>query len=277
MRPVSNAHIHTLWCDGENTAREMADAAAALEFSALGFSSHATARFETGCPGVADAGAYRSEINSLKESFAGKLAVFCGLEQDDYALAEQRENYDYIIHSTHYFPETGGRHDPVDRDPKTANEIYINRYSHDGIAMVEDYFRLLADGVRRYRPDIVGHYDLIVKFNSNNRMFDEDSKAYRQTALLYLDGIIDILNPYGGMVEINTGGMRYTSKRLPYSGAPFLLKRLLEKKARVIITGDSHSAKTLDYGYNETFLKLKAAGFSSMAVLTADGFVDINI
>ncbi|MCL2539773.1 MAG: PHP domain-containing protein, partial [Oscillospiraceae bacterium] len=105
MRPVSNAHVHTSWCDGENTADEMARAAIGLGFSAIGFSSHAKANFETSCPGVSDVAGYLSDISAQKEKYIERLAVFRGLEQDDYALAERREDYDYIIQSTHYFPE----------------------------------------------------------------------------------------------------------------------------------------------------------------------------
>ena len=276
-RGLSNAHVHSSWCDGENTAREMAKAACAARFSALGYSSHAPANYETGFPGVGDTAAYRAEIAAVKEEYSGKLAVFCGLEQDDYSLADRRGAYDYIIHSVHYFPMIEGRCDPVDRSSESARATFVTRYGGDGLAMAEDYFELLAFGVRTFKPDIVGHYDLITKFNSAGFMFDESSKAYMDTAVRYLDDVIETAGAYGGMIEVNTSGMRYRADRRPYAGAPFLLRRLREKKARVIITADSHSAEGIAYKLADARLMLKAAGFTSMAVLTESGFCDVAI
>ncbi len=143
--------------------------------------------------------------------------------------------------------------------------------------MAEDYYTLVAKGVTRYRPDIVGHFDLITKFNRLLRMFDEESKSYQEIALDYLDEVVTVVNDYGGMVEINTSGMLFNRKDVPYCGARFLLDRLKERKVRVIITGDSHAKETLNFGFERAFDLLKAAGFSSMAVLKNGTFCDIEI
>lgn len=275
MPMQSNAHTHTTWCDGKNTTREMAERAIERGFTDLGFSSHSPAPFDKRCVGITDEAAYRAEIDGLKEELDGRLAILCGVEQDFYAPVD-REKYDYVIHSTHYLPRDGGKYEAVDDLPSMTLETWKNRYQIDGIAMVRDYYALAAKGVAEYRPDVVGHFDLITKYNQNSAMFDEGSKEYREIALEALDAVIDVVNDYGGMIEVNTGGMPKGYRKVPYP-APFLLRRMAERDVRAIITSDSHEVATLDYGYDIALELMRAAGFKKMAVLKDGAFRDVGI
>ena len=276
MRILSNAHVHTTYCDGINTPEEIIKAAVALGFSDIGFSSHTRAPFDPGCPGVTDPAAYKEEISALKDRYSKRISVLCGAEQDFFSPVE-KEDYDYIIHSSHYLPGEDGNPWPLDSSPELTKELIKTRYFGDGAAMAEDYFELLAKGVGLYLPDIVGHIDLVTKFNDDSALFDESSAKYQDAAVCCLDKIATVINGYGGMIEINTGGMRIKKSGAAYGGAPFLLERILRSNLRVIITGDSHSADTLDYGFNTALQALRQAGFSSMAVLSGGEFTDVKI
>ena len=272
----SNVHVHTSWCDGSNSPREMVEAALIKGFSDIGFSSHAPPKIKGPGPGISDIDAYIKEISSLRDEYAGRINILCGAEQDSYALVDKNK-FDYIIHSEHSFPVISGNYDSVDKNPSAAKKTFVTRFRGDGIAMAGEYFEFLLSGVKFYHPDIVGHYDLIAKFNSANNMFDRDSAEYQNLAVTYLDEIISTIIDYGGMIEINTSGVRYKKTGYPYAGEPFMLKRILERKARVIITGDSHSAEMIDYKFNETLELLKTFGFSSVAVLLSGRFTDVSI
>ena len=272
----SNAHVHTTWCDGAQTPKEMIEAALSKRFFDLGFSSHAPPAIKGPGHGISDIPAYIGEISNLKNEYEGRLFILCGAEQDSYAKVD-REKFDYIIHSEHSLSMDSGVYYPIDHTPQKTLDTFKTRYGGNGLLLAEDYFKLLAEGVKTYSPDIVGHFDLIAKFNSNSLMFDEDSKDYRSLALSYLDEIITCVNGYGGMIEINTSGIRYKGTPYPYAGTPYMLKRLYEKKTRVIITGDSHSSDMLDYMFPQTLELLKSIGFSSLAVLSGGRFCDIKI
>ena len=99
----SNAHTHSLWCDGKNTTEEMTLAAIELGFTDLGFSSHSPAPFDDRCLGISDEVAYRNEIDELESRYDGRITLTCGCEQDYYAPVD-RGRYEYIINSTHYLP-----------------------------------------------------------------------------------------------------------------------------------------------------------------------------
>ena len=276
MTLTSNAHVHTNWCDGFNTAEEMVLAAIKLRFTDLGFSSHSSAPFDPSSPGLINPEGYRNEIAELKQKYEGRISILCGLEQDVNSEKEM-EKYDYIILSAHYLPVVEGNHDSIDHNPRRLDEIIKERYSNNSIALAREYFSHLTQGVKQYKPDIVGHFDVITKFNKESRIFDEQSKEYQDAALTYLDEIIDCINDYGGMIEINTSGIRYKWTGYPYAGSPFILSRILAKKARIIITGDSHEIGMLKYKFPEALEMIKAAGFSSMTVLKNGSFVDVNI
>lgn len=275
MNMRSNVHTHTTWCDGQNTPREMAQAALALGFTDLGFSSHAPAPFDAGCPGVADEAAYRADIAALRAEYAGRLNILCGVEQDIYAPVDAGK-YDYVIGSNHYLPHDGQDYVAADGDIEMISVARRWRYEGNGIAMARAFYQLSAKNVALNKPDIVGHFDVITKFNKNNVLFDEEDPAYQKVALEALDEVIDVIQGYNGMFEVNTGAVTRGLRKLPYP-APFLLHHMAQRGARVIITTDCHSTKTLNGGFSIACRQLLQAGYTTMVVLKDSAFQDVKI
>jgi len=276
MKAVSNIHVHSNWCDGADAPDDIIRVALKKGFTDLGFSSHAHAPFDSSCPGIKNEDKYINDIMRVKIENEGRITALCGVEQDCLTPIDRRK-YDYTILSSHYFPEFEGRYDPVDESFKSIKETLKCRYSGNGISMLNDYFSFLTKGVIEQKPDVVGHFDLVAKFNNKSLLFDERSKEYINLSLIYLEEILNCINGYGGMIEVNTSRIKYREDRYPYAGTPYMLKVLKDKKARVIITTDCHSADTLDYMYPETVQLLKENGLSSMSILKNGKFVDVNI
>ncbi len=92
-------HVHTTFCDGQAAPEEMVRAALETGLDAIGFSGHSRTAFdESWCMSEAGTAAYRAEIARLKDAYAGRIAVYCGIEQD--ILSElPAEGYDYVIGS----------------------------------------------------------------------------------------------------------------------------------------------------------------------------------
>lgn len=275
MNCISNVHTHCTWCDGSSTPREVVEQAIAYGFSDLGFSSHSPAPFDPSCPGIRDEAAYRADINALKQEYAGRLGILCGVEQEFYGPVDTT-NYDYFIGSCHYFPLGENEKVSADFSEEISLRVKDEYYGGDGIAMARDFYALSAENVRRFKPTIVGHYDVLGKFNKTGSLFDEQSKAYRQAALEPMDAIIDIIGPYGGMIELNTAALVRGLRDVPYP-APFLLRHMAQRGARVIITTDSHRADTLNAGFEQGCEFLRQAGYSKMAVLKNGEFVDVGL
>ena len=275
MKCVSNVHTHCTWCDGVGTPRRVVEAALALGFSDIGFSSHAPAPFDPTCPGVADEKAYRQDIHALKEEFAGRISVLCGMEQDYFAPVNG-VNYDYVIGSSHYLPIDGNSCIAADGHIDKVIQARDEEFGADGIAMATAFYQMSADHIRRDKPDIVGHYDVITKFNKDGTLFDEDSSAYKNAALESLDEIISTVKEYDGMIEVNTGALVRGLREVPYP-APFMLQHMAQRGVRAIITADSHKVETLNGGFDQALAFMQQAGFTSMAVLQNGKFVDVKI
>jgi histidinol-phosphatase (PHP family) len=271
---TSNAHTHTTLCDGLDTPEAMAKAALALGFTDLGFSAHSPAPFDRECPGLADPQAYRLRIASLGERYAGRLGVLCGIELD--YLSEPGGEYGYTIGSVHYLAPSGGEPQPVDSSPEEAQKLLEEGYGGDGLAMTRDFYETTVLNAERRKPDIIGHFDLITKFNGGGLFFDEAGSGYRSLALEALDAVISSALPRGGIIEVNTGAMARGLRPWPYP-APFLLKHMAQRGARAIITSDCHSAPLLDAGFDRAAALLAEAGFKSMAVLRNRQFIDVRI
>lgn len=256
----SNAHTHSTWCDGRDSLEDMAQAAIELGFTDLGFTCHSPALFDPSCPGVQNEAAYQAALRELKEKLTGRLNISLGLEWDYYS-ADPIDGYDYTIGSVHYFPPRQGIFRSVDESPESLMKTLDEWYQGDKMFMVSDFYDTVVKHIDRNRSKIVGHFDLITKFNEKNLWLDEDSEEYQVIASKALNDVIDIIQTYEGMVEINTGAISRNWRSTPYPN-PFLLKQLKKRNCPIIITSDSHEMSTLTCHFPETVELLKAIGFT---------------
>ena len=240
---MNNFHTHTGFCDGRNTPEEMVRKAISLGMKAIGFSGHSHTPFDPGyCMDGVSEPKYRAEILRLKKAYEGQIAVHLGIEQDYYS-APADPAYAYIIGSVHYV-EKEGRYVSVDDTPQILQQAVETLYGGDWYALCEDYYRLDADVVKKTHCQIVGHFDLITKFNQKHHFFDEDHPRYRKAAGEALDSLLR----QNVLLEINTGAISRGWKTSPYP-ADFLLKQLGEHGARVILSSDAHRKEDLLYGF----------------------------
>ena len=245
-------HVHTEFCDGYNTAEEMVRAAIALGCPRIGLSSHAPLAY----PGYAmlpeRVAEYRAECARLKEKYRDRIEVLCGLEVDLYSLPIEGE-YDYIIGSSHSLSPVGedGRRTDVD-GPLDALLACIDRhFGGDVYAAVEDYYAGVAR-LGRLRPDIIGHIDLVRKYNRGGALFDEADPRYVAASRAAVDALL----PLGARFEVNTGAVARGYLDAPYPAEP-LLSYILSRGGRVILTGDAHRKENLCYQFEkwEQYLK----------------------
>lgn len=258
--PLSNLHTHTVLCDGNNTAQEMAEAACAKGFVSLGFSGHSCTPFDLcWCMTAQGTEEYCRQVRALKKQYQGKMEILLGIEQDYYSVV-QRGEFDFIIGSLHYLrdQETGVFY-PVEDTPQGL-EACINRAFHgDVMAFVRRFYQVAAEAPHETSPDIVGHFDIIKKLNQKNRFFDQESREYRTAALEAITRAAES----GAVFEVNTGGIYRGYLDEPYP-APFLLRRLAELQAPITLSSDSHDTASLDYGFGSTSELLKACGHKTV-------------
>lgn len=270
MRPeLCSVHTHTTLCDGKDTPEAMAAAACALGIRYLGFSghSHTPIPCDEGAVLPTDMTAYRETVLRLREKYTGRMEILLGLEWDSQSDITP-EGFDYWIGSVHYQKGSNGRFYAADWSAEQFALCRDELFAGDPLAVTEGYFPEVAR-VAALRPTILGHLDLIAKFNAGNALFDESAPRYRAAALEALHAV----DPSATLLEINTGGMARGYRDVPYP-ALFLLKEWRTMGGRIIFTADAHSASGLLYGYDLAADLARAAGFSAAAALTMSGIVE---
>ena len=236
---LRDLHVHTNYCDGINTPEEMILSAIEKNMECIGFSAHSYTFFdESYCIKKEEIEDYILEINALKEKYKEKICILCGIEQDYYSDMPT-DKYDYVIGSVHYL-KIGNAYLSIDETKENFVEIAEKYFSNDYYAFAEKYFSTVAEMAEKLHPDIIGHFDLISKFNKDYTLFDETDKRYILSRNTAADRILKLGIPF----EINVGGISRGYKLMPYPDIPTILY-LAERGGKFIFSGDSHSKDTL--------------------------------
>ena len=264
-----SVHTHSVLCDGKGTLAEMAAAAyaAGVRFYGASGHSHTEIPHDAGNVLPTDPAEYREQVLRLREEYAGRMEVLLGIEQDSRSAQPVPDWADYWIGSVHnlYDPKTGKYHG-IDWDRERLTACRDQMFGGDMLALTEGYYRDVAAMADR-RPAILGHIDLVTKLNRGNALFDEDDPRCRTAALEALHHT----DPDATLLEVNTGGV-YRGYRKDFYPGPWLLGEWQKMGGKVIITSDSHDIASLTYGFDEAAAAIKAAGFTSVEVLTGHGF-----
>lgn len=269
---LSSVHVHSKLCDGKNTLDEMAVTAWRAGLKTLGFSGHSHTPCDIEyCMTQSRTALYKAQVAKLKERYAGKLDILCGLEWDLYS-DDDPTAYDYFIGSAHYVrgPKTGRYYEIDFREADLAACIQDD-FDGDGLAVVEAYF----DNVRQvaeHKPTILGHFDLIKKINKGNKFFDENSPRYAAAARTALEAAA----ANGCVLEVNTSSV-YRGYREDFFPGEDILRAWKEMGGEVVITADAHEAKALTFGFDEAAAMLKKLGYDHVQVLGKDGFTPCEL
>ncbi len=244
-------HIHTSYCDGKNTPDEIIQRAIELNMKKIGLVCHSYTYFdESYCIKRDDVAAFISEVRSASQKYSEKIEVLCGVEQDYYS-DEPIDNFDFVIGSVHYV-RVGSNFLDVDNTKEQFISQVKEHYNGDYVAFCEAYFKTISDVAEKTKCDIIGHFDLITKFNEANLLFDTNDKRYEQAAYAAVDNLLKYNIPF----EINTGAISrgYRSEAYPENK---YIEYILQKGGRVVLSSDSHSVGSLccEFDKYEKFIK----------------------
>lgn len=244
-------HVHSTYCDGKNTLEEMILSAVEKKFTYLGFSGHGYTYFdESYCMSKENEALYFEEIGRLKEKYKDKIRILRGVERDGLSDYDAHP-YDYKIASVHYI-RAGEEIREIDRSREVEEETIKNFFGGDPYAYAEEYYKTVANQT----GDIVGHFDLITKYDKENKIYTPREERYKKAVISAMEMLLD----KNMVFEVNTGSMARGYKDRPYPDM-WILEELKKRGGRVIITSDCHRAHCLDYGYDETEKMLSKIGF----------------
>ena len=272
MIPLCNFHTHTHYCDGKNSPEEMILEAIRLGCETIGFSGHAPADMwnsEDWCIPREKLESYKDELFTLKKKYASQIEVLVGLELDYYS--PKPDWVEYSIGSVHQL-KVRGVEIPVDLDYDQLCGLVQEAYGGDFMAYAKDFYALSADVANKTKCEIVGHFDLLTKFNEKYHYLNESDPKYRSMALEALDAVME----RDVMFEINTGAISRGWRTTPYP-APFLLERIAEKQGRVVLNSDAHAKEHILFRFEESVEYAKACNLRELWIYRNGRFVPMSI
>ena len=236
---MRDLHTHTIYSDGSNTPEEMVLSAIKKGLKVIGISDHSYTSFDTSyCMKKEHIEKYIKEIERLKIKYSAEIEVLCGIEQDLYS-GIPKYDFDYIIGSVHYI-KLGDEYIPVDSSAKDLKAAAHKYFSGDIYPLIQEYYRLVSTVAEKTGADIIGHFDLITKFQEKECLFDDKDERYIRAWQSAVDKLLesDIL------FEVNYGAISRGYKTVPYP-AEDIKEYILKKGGRFVLSSDSHHIDTI--------------------------------
>jgi len=234
--------------------RRMIQAAIEKGFDTIGFSSHAMLP-QNDVDWVLTpekAKRYATEIRALAEEYKEKIRVLCGVEAD-YIPGGATPSHaayaaiapDYIIGSIHFIKAPDGFVFAIDNTPEDLFEGIADHFDGDISSFVKAYYAAEREMVSRYDFEIVGHPDVVRKFNMKHPFLEEKKDWYREE----LEKTADAIAASGKIVEVNTGAVSrgWLSDAYP---SPLFRKLLRDRGVRFVLSSDAHTAETIDCAFD---------------------------
>ena len=274
MKYISNLHTHTTYCDGKNIVEENIQYAIDKELISLGFSGHSHFYIDDTSMSEENTIKYLENIKKAKYIYKDKIQVYLGIEGDYYSNlnkdTDKEMGLDYRIGSVHYIDDDHNSYFPIDMSRESFNETI--RHFCNIKEVIFRYYDNVIKMIETQKPDIIGHLDLVRKYNLNKEYFTEEEDWYTKK----VDEVIDVIEKNGGIVEVNTKLMNKNNLNAHYPNKK-TIKKLLEKNIPITINSDAHQCNNIDNCYLETIDELKKLGVKCVKMLIDNEFKDVDI
>lgn len=197
----------------------------------------------------------------LRERHQQEIELLIGFETESLPTAswattmrELRASapFDYIVGSVHSLGDTW-----IDLTPEVAERAAQESGGWEAARC--RYFDLLASLVDTLRPEIVGHVDLI-------RRFEAPGFTFSAQALRHAERVFEAALAAGSAIEVNAAPARRGFG--PVYPGPQLLRRARELGVPVTLGDDSHGPEGVGVGLDACLQAIAAAGYTAVHYLT---------
>ena len=217
---------------------------------------------------------YVKGVLKLKKEYSSRLEIVLGLEYDydsDHPISDEIQ---YTIGSVHTLRQANGEIFKIEngRDNfiKSIDQYYEGKINRAW----EHFFGETVKSSLRKEIDIIGHFDLIAKYNINNCIFDECDREYLSYAFDAVDTILE--KKPNAIFEVNTGCMPRAGRASPYPSKQ-IIERIHTKKGRIILNSDAHRTRDINAQFDSILGQLSEIGFKSIVRVRDFGFEEISL
>lgn len=242
---LSDIHTHSCFCDGKNTPEEIVKSAIEKGLKEIGIVVHSYTPFdEAYCVSLDGQKQFIDLMGELKIKYKDKIKVLCGVEQDVFSTTSI-EGYDYCIGSSHYFL-IDGKYYHVDFNKEYFINLVKEKFDGDYYNAVESYYNNLLLIGKNFTPDIIGHFDLITKFNEGDKLFSTTDARYVEAKNKALSHLIGLNKPF----EINTGAISRGYRAEPYPASD-VIDAIKKAGGKLILSSDAHAKENLGFQFDK--------------------------
>ena len=268
---LQDLHTHSLYDDGNATLEQMVRAAIDKNLSAIGLSIHSPIEGETAWTPRPEALAeFREEAHRLRDAYREQITVYCGIENDVRSCVDL-SGFDYVIGSLHATVTPNGAFD-ADNTAQIARSGVETFFDGNADAAAEAYFAQYQAIAENPEVDIVGHFDLLTKFDERIGLYDAGSRRYLDAAY----AAMELLVRAGKIFELNSGAISRGYRTGPYP-AENLLRRLRQLDGKLLLSSDAHSAAGVGFYFKEMLKIAVKCGFSTVWQLNNGRFYPVLI
>ena len=238
-------HMHTCFDDGADTPEDMILSAINKGLKTVGVTLHSVV--DSSIQDYVDLTKEKNfciDMARLKEKYKNKINVFCGIEWDLCTLNSVGK-YDYVIGSSHFIKKDG-KYFFIDRSESEFLRTAREGFNGDFYAFCEKYYSQLVELAETIKFDIIGHVDLITKFNQDDKYFDTKHPRYVNAYKKAIDRLLKTGKPF----EINMGAISRGYRKEPYP-SPDILDYIKKNGGKLILSSDSHAKENVAFQYEK--------------------------
>lgn len=247
-----NFHSHSEFCDGRAPISEIVKAACIEGFEVWGVTPHSPINVDSPCNMMReDIPKYLAVMDSLKESYDGKIQLLTSLEIDymsrdfgphiDYF---QNLPLDYRLGSVHFVPNQERVHFDCDGSVERFSRYLQDAFHGDLRYVVEKYFEQVLTMIESGGFDMLGHFDKII---GNASAIDPEIEHSRWYEAL-VDDVVAGAKSNSLVVEINTKAIIDRKRFFP---ATIWWEKLINAGLPLAVNSDCHYPDRTNLGRPE--------------------------
>lgn len=213
--------------------------------------------------------AYTREAFRLRELYADRIELLVGFETERLPPDSWAERMSQIRSSAEFEYMIGSVHDvdgvTIDYNAERTQEAAEAHGSMETLQIA--YFDALTDLVTQLRPEVVGHIDLI-------RKFDGPSACFGAKVWPHIEASLEAARTVGAVLDVNSGA--YRRGLSPVYPLPEILEKARVMGVGVTLGDDGHGPQDVGAGLDACMSAVAAAGYRDVSYLTRrDGAVQL--
>ena len=263
---LTNYHIHSIYCDGQDDPEEIILEAIQRGFKSIGFSSHCPMPVENNYSMKYEKLAqYCQEIRMLKSKYSKLIQIYLGLEVDfiENVISPASpivlfQQLDFTIGTVHFlWGKDGNKVYQLNTNTDAFLKAVKDGFHSNPASLIRTYFAAIRRMVETSKHTIVGCFDLLKMHNNGYVVFDIDTEFYQSE----VESTLIVIKANNSILEVNTRGF-YKGTSSEFSPSEKILRKALELNIPITVNTDAHNKNEIDSALTNAYEYLLEIGFT---------------